>query len=443
MDMFCNSDNMAPSSFGETVIHKNRKAWPALVNRHEMGTHRPDPSFYGIHTTLLHPAFGMFMDDIDMTRVSELTRDDFAFTLEFCREMSAVYPSEDLRQDKALRLLRVYLEEDIHPRRPNPSNQSSSDGSIVACVTAPVVVLNLEIKNEIGHGGAEPIFEGLGYYLNFFRQEQWCFGKCVVPALLVTSVGAHLSVSFVAHAEQVVMDPATPLLPLLFLPHDRAMMESVARCLWAVKRCVKHLKQFYSELQHSTATDSIERFSFPYLNSVVVDGVADPVHIDYLSQVGKKLVFRALLELPTGAVEIIVKFTKQYCEAAHRVCYEFERGAPYLYHIGHLPGHWIAVVMEDIQETRLFCKDSDWPILSRLVNKLHEHNIVHGDLRLGNILISADRVCLIDFDWSGVVDEQKYPSFMNHADIIWPPGASDGLCLSKEHDLHFLELFRL
>jgi hypothetical protein len=289
----------------------------------------------------------------------------------------------------------------------------------------------------------EPIFEG--YYLNFFRQEKWCFDKCVVPALLVTLVGAHLSVSFVAHAEQVVMDPATPLLPLLFLPHDRAMMESVARCLWAVKRCVKHLKQFYSELQYSkpTATDSIERFRFPYLNSVVVDGVADPVDIHYLSQVGKKLVFRALLQLPTGAVEIIVKFTKQYCEAAHRICHEFERGAPYLYHVVRLPGHWIAVVMEDIQETRLFSKDSDWLILSRLMNNLHEHNIVHGDLRLGNILISADRVCLIDFDWSGVVEEQKYPSFMNHADIIWPPGASDGLSLRKEHDLHFLELLGL
>ena len=174
-----------------------------------MCTHRPDPSLYGIHTTLLHPAFGIFKDDIDNnTRTSELTRADFAFTLDFCQRMSAVFSKEGERRKVALELLREYLQEDITPRKANPSNLSTSDGSIAACVTAPVVVLNLEIKNEIGQGGSEPNFEGLGYYLNFFRQEEWCFERCVVPALLVTLVGANLSVSFVAHAEKLVMDPA-------------------------------------------------------------------------------------------------------------------------------------------------------------------------------------------------------------------------------------------
>ena len=183
-------------------------------------------------------------------------------------------------------------------------------------------------------------------------------------------------------------------------------MESVARCMWALKKCVKHLKTFYTELQMSkstaTAMDSIEQFRFPYLNSVVIDGVADPVGIYYLSQVGKKLIFRAILQLPAGPAKIVVKFTKTYCEQAHRVCYDYGRGAPYLYQICQLPGRWIAIVMEDIQETRKFSKESDLPQLRQLVDRLHGSNFVHGDLRLGNILISADRVCLIDFDWSGV-----------------------------------------
>ena len=381
------------------------------------------------------------MDDIDMTRKAELTRDDFAFTLRFCLEMSAVFSVEAHRQNSAIALLREYFQEDISPRKAIPSKHSTSDGSITACATScPVVVLNLEIKNEIGHGGAEPNFEGLGYFLNFFREEKWCFDKCVVPALLVTLVGANLSVNFVAHAEQIVMDPATPLIPLLYLPHDRAMMESAARCLWALKKCVKSLKQFYSDIQ-STPPDSIEKFKFPYLTSIAMDSVAEPVDIHYTEQVGKKLIFRAVLKLPTGDAKIVVKFTKQYCESAHRACYECNQGAPHLYHICHLPGHWIAVVMEDIQETRPFSKESDLPALRRLVEHLHDSDIVHGDLRMGNILVSRDRVCLIDFDWSGEVDVQTYPSFMNHVDISWPEGASDGLTLKKAHDLHFLELF--
>jgi serine/threonine protein kinase len=76
--------------------------------------------------------------------------------------------------------------------------------------------------------------------------------------------------------------------------------------------------------------------------------------------------------------------------------------------------------------------------LSQVVKNLHDAGFVHGDLRANNICVVGDRVCLIDFDWTGRAGVCCYPGFMNHVDIGWAPGASDGLPLQVEHDLHML-----
>lgn len=78
---------------------------------------------------------------------------------------------------------------------------------------------------------------------------------------------------------------------------------------------------------------------------------------------------------------------------------------------------------------------------SEALDILHKHNICHGDFRHTNILVQSDRISVIDFDWSGEVGTVKYPYFMNHVDIQWPAGVSDGEFISKEHDKHWLEQF--
>lgn len=78
---------------------------------------------------------------------------------------------------------------------------------------------------------------------------------------------------------------------------------------------------------------------------------------------------------------------------------------------------------------------------SEALDILHNCNICHGDFRHTNILVQSDRISVIDFDWSGEVGTVKYPHFMNHADIQWPAGVSDGELISKEHDKHWLEQF--
>jgi hypothetical protein len=47
-------------------------------------------------------------------------------------------------------------------------------------------------------------------------------------------------------------------------------------------------------------------------------------------------------------------------------------------------------------------------------------------------------VAIIDFDWSGPVD-QRYPLFINHETITWPEGVQDGQPMKQEHDIAWID----
>jgi hypothetical protein len=55
------------------------------------------------------------------------------------------------------------------------------------------------------------------------------------------------------------------------------------------------------------------------------------------------------------------------------------------------------------------------------------------------MLVSNDRVFLVDFDWAGRSGEARYPHFMSR-DVAWPPGASDGELITFEHDVHMVNV---
>ena len=85
----------------------------------------------------------------------------------------------------------------------------------------------------------------------------------------------------------------------------------------------------------------------------------------------------------------------------------------------------------------------------QMVQKGHTQGFVHGDMRLPNILLrkgdekEADGfprydVRLLDFDWSGLSGSAKYPRRLNK-EVEWPPGATYGAVISKEHDMWFAE----
>ncbi|RIA94123.1 hypothetical protein C1645_690128, partial [Glomus cerebriforme] len=72
---------------------------------------------------------------------------------------------------------------------------------------------------------------------------------------------------------------------------------------------------------------------------------------------------------------------------------------------------------------------------------LHEQNIVFGDLRRPNILVTIKGTILVDFEWCGKHNTDRYPVTMS-TEISWPEGARPGGLLMRAHDDHWLQVLR-
>ncbi len=50
---------------------------------------------------------------------------------------------------------------------------------------------------------------------------------------------------------------------------------------------------------------------------------------------------------------------------------------------------------------------------------------------------------LVDFDWSGIIVEARYPINVNKVDFWRPDDVSDGLLIKSDHDMAMLDrIFR-
>ncbi|GBC01176.1 hypothetical protein RclHR1_00410003 [Rhizophagus clarus] len=157
---------------------------------------------------------------------------------------------------------------------------------------------------------------------------------------------------------------------------------------------------------------------------------------------------------------IVVKFVSRYNALAHKLC---ENGgyAPKLLHCSDNNeirfGRLKMIVMEYINGTSLdqILKDGTIDSLSHqarqaildnvtaAIQLLHDNKFVFADLRPPNIMINEtdQRAMLIDFDWCGIHDLERYPPSMN-SKLPWPTGADPGTVLRKEHDTYWLDLLR-
>jgi RIO1 family len=437
--------DVPPSSFGGGLSLKH--SWMSLETKINLCMHRPEADRCGIHTSLFVKEFGELVDDIDKT---PLSREDYSFALNFCNEMAKGFESENARRDLANSMLSRYFEKTL---------EVSGVGNCIAdCVfvthcgsdhSNKMAVYIREDKNEMGFGSSSPLEQCIGYYLKYLRRADFARKRSVCPTILMCLVGPNLSTSCAVFAEGPVVDPVTPFLPLLVLPHDRPMMTKVARMLKAVKLCLPKLEAHYNSLDCLPGAGSqlcspgfvCDQLIFPYVNSFCVSQTSCRVQFAYDQQFGNKLVFLAHVVWSEGMLDVntklVVKFSRTYCVAAHKRCFELDQSAPALYSHATLPGGWMMIVMEYIQGNSFNSKAKSAEIsqkLSNVVQHLHSHSLVHGDLRSNNIIVVGDRVCLIDFDWSGKEGVDCYPGFMNHVDIEWPEGAEDNRPLRKAHD---------
>jgi serine/threonine protein kinase len=175
-----------------------------------------------------------------------------------------------------------------------------------------------------------------------------------------------------------------------------------------------------------------------------------------VKQIGEKMVFLAQTISTTHSgipinTNIVVKFTRSYSKEAHQICFSYQQSAPEFYSCESLKGGWHMIIMEWLEGYECYnpvhYSLSNKSLIREILENLHAHDFVHGDLRDCNILIHPHgvnpRICLIDFDWSGKENTMRYPAFMNHKEVNWAQGASDFLPLKKKHDLHFLDILEI
>jgi hypothetical protein len=159
---------------------------------------------------------------------------------------------------------------------------------------------------------------------------------------------------------------------------------------------------------------------------------------------------------------VVVKFCERYGEDAHRMLAEAGL-APKLHYCSEVVGGVFMVVMEQVDGRDSYgeFRHRDLPQtvlddISRALGKLHDAQLVYGDMRRPNIMVvkkpkSRDddgegededewRGLLIDFDWSGRVGVVKYPPTLNTCgEIKWAKGVESATAIQPKHDLDMLE----
>lgn len=72
--------------------------------------------------------------------------------------------------------------------------------------------------------------------------------------------------------------------------------------------------------------------------------------------------------------------------------------------------------------------------MEKAIGILHQSDLVFGDLRRGNIMITEEgSVMLIDFDWVGEEYVARYPETLN-PEVDWPDDVQPGGLMMKEDD---------
>lgn len=169
---------------------------------------------------------------------------------------------------------------------------------------------------------------------------------------------------------------------------------------------------------------------------------------------GERPLFLANMTIPFAdtPVEVVVKFTTDYHEKAHRLL--ADRGlAPKLHGCHPVVGlRGMKMIVMERADGNLMSSlktggdkppSSAYKDVATAVNIIHGSGLVFGDLRTTNILITNKddemHALLIDFDWVDEHNGGTYPSFINERLVLetkelHPDVRPQGVML-QEHDV--------
>jgi serine/threonine protein kinase len=229
----------------------------------------------------------------------------------------------------------------------------------------------------------------------------------------------------------------------------------VARILYSLGRSIHKLNEYYVGLKpDSIGKSELHPRYFPSIRAYrdASGAIIDFAYVKPLERDATCVTFLAKT-FEASPKSIVVKFVERYGVAAHKLL-EKMGAAPQLLYYGIIGvsdddptyGHLRMAVMEYLdgmtanQAQKLdqlpptFLDD-----VQRILNHLHTNDLVFGDVRSANIMITKNnKVKFVDFDWAGKAGVSRYPLLLSQQ-IQWPDGVGDGLAvMEKQHDLDML-----
>ena len=353
----------------------------------------------------------------------------------------------------------------------------------------------VEMKNEIGEGGSDPIVQAECGFVLICSSEKVAFSFLIAlvslnslpqykpfrdasccPMFLVGVAGPHLTVSGAIFAEKIVSQRFTDYIYLGPLPTSQERfpldhsIRRVAQVLRALTKATNQLSAYYSTLKFTSTSTPKQRGSmyrgsshrgsshpvlvpsFPILPDLVPPSFRDfEVYDKRYTVVYKrrldpsfpdKAVFLGTIsngDKDQGSHDVVIKFTPAYCKDAHEMLARIQR-APTLWFCERVETVGMYVVVMGYEEAKpmdKLLKDEHIIQLKEAVEALHGAGYVHGDLRGPNVLITKDGLRIIDLDWCGKVGVARYPAHIylssGHG---WHSEVCRGGLITKEHDEH-------
>ncbi|CAG8635486.1 11276_t:CDS:1, partial [Paraglomus occultum] len=404
-----------------------------------------------IPLSLYHSAFATFKDNLSSLKAEA---DDFESLGKLVLDMQEFYNVEDERLNRFTSWASKYFNCPVDPL--SLGGHSEADLHIPFNVSHVKHLLLLgEIKNELGEGGGCPYRQASASYARFIGQKRPpdCYGLHLT--FLIYLAGPYLGIAGAVFGEKCVVEPLTPLIPLMQLRFDDELLSMAANTFRLLKQSLESLKDYYSKLCLPTTinVDLPRREAYPYPNSFNIkneNGDKVKVQFEYKERlIDDKLLF--VVQQLNNQQTLAVKFVRRYGINVHRDCAKANI-APKLIAVEELAGNWFMVVMEYLLSENFTCmydilqEDSQQASFLtqkaiEVANELHKMNYVHGDFRTSNLMISKDgkKVMIVDFDWAGEEGSAEYPHFINRFDFLdWHPDVKEGGKIKKAHDIHFI-----
>jgi len=447
--------NEAPSSISKPESYQALQKQP----KERIQDDRPYVDRFVPPISLLYDGFGVF-EDVFRERCPVSGEDriiDVKLWDEvniFANRMAQFYQTEAERRGTVLDSLGWIFRARRDPHAVGDSrigsHQIISDGHVNGKHGA--IVFCIKCKNELWGISCEPSAELVSHIASSFKEQltgrhRALFDGWRVPALGMTQIGERIPYTphprplircpgtFVQFFGIVMLEtmrvvPLTPMLPLTTPIEDEWSRQKLFLAFKAASIVLAKIQADVSErVDRPPPAIPLGQRDLPSVTEIKAIEESSPnIKFMLLERHDTKVEYRNLYHAQTvpGGEKVFVKFTQRYSPELHLFC--ARRGlAPKLRGFEELPGGWFGLVIEEIEkvdlvdpsgvgaddvETFLLELDKCKKEIQRLVEDFHKEGLVHGDLRLANMIFTKGtprRMLLVDFDWGGKVSEVHFP----------------------------------